>query len=182
MLAINRKIQIGVMGSSADLKYSPRLENLARQVGLEIAKSGNILVYGAEKDGGSLSTTAAYGAKEAGGLTVGITYGCGKNIFDKTGKTDIIIATGLERGGGREFVLVNSCDVIILIAGGSGTLSEAAIAYQINVPIIALARSGGWADKLSGTYLDARRRLKVVAALDPVQAVKLAIKEARLKF
>lgn len=44
-----RKFQIGVMGSAADLNYSKELEQIAFDVGKEIAESGNITVYGAEK-------------------------------------------------------------------------------------------------------------------------------------
>lgn len=172
----NRKLQIGVMGSAADLKYSEKLEKLAFEVGKLIAESGNITIYGAEKDYDSLSTAAARGAKSVGGLTVGITYGEGKDIWDKQGDTDVIICSGLERGGGREFVLVNSCDAIIIISGGSGTLTESAIAYQLNIPIIALAGTGGWADKLVGTYIDDRKRMKVIFAKTADQAVRAAIK------
>lgn len=173
-----RKLQIGVMGSAADLNYSKYIESLAFEIGKLIAKSGNITVYGAEKDYDSLSTAASRGAKSEGGLTVGITYGKGKDIWDKEGKTDIIISTGIERGGGREFVLVNSCDAVILISGGSGTLTEAAIAYQSNIPLIALIGSGGWADKLTGEYIDARKRVQVVGAKDAEEAVGLALKLA----
>ncbi|MFA5154987.1 MAG: TIGR00725 family protein [Patescibacteria group bacterium] len=179
MKASSRKLQIGVMGSAADLNYSKRLEELALTIGQEIAKSGNITVYGAEKDYDSLSTAASRGAKSLQGLTVGITYGKDKDIWDKEGNTDIIVATGLERGGGREFVLVNSCDVIIIVSGGSGTLTEAAIAYQLNIPVIALTGTGGWADKLADTYLDERQRFKIISADTPQEAVALAIKLAR---
>lgn len=165
------------MGSMADLEYSSEVENLAFEVGKFIAESGNITVYGAEKDSDSLSTAASRGAKSANGITVGVTYGKGKDIWDKEGTTDIIVVTGLERGGGREFVLVNSCDVIIIISGGSGTLSETAIAYQMGIPVIALTGTGGWADKLAGQYIDGRERLKVLAATSPKEAVELALRE-----
>ncbi len=176
MEKISRKIQIGVMGSAADLKYSREVEKIAFEVGRLIAESGNITVYGAEKDYDSLSTAASRGAKSAGGLTVGVTYGKGKDIWDKEGNTDIIVVTGIERGGGREFVLVNSCDVIIIISGGSGTLTETAIAYQQNIPVVALAGTGGWADKLANTYIDDRKRLKVFSSATPQEAVTSAIK------
>ena len=156
MTKISRKFQIGVMGSAADLNYSKNIEKIAQEVGKLIAESGNITVYGAEKDYDSLSTAASRGAKSTGGLTVGITYGKSKDVWDKKGDTDIIICTGIDRGGGREFVLVNSCDAIILISGGSGTLTEAAIAYQSDIPIVAITKTGGWADKLAGTYIDKR--------------------------
>lgn len=159
------------MGSAADLNYTSEIEKLAFTIGKLVAKKGGITVYGAEKDYDSLSTAAARGAKSAGGLTVGVTYGKGKDIWDKEGLTDVIVVTGIERGGGREFVLVNSCDAIIIISGGSGTLTETAIAYQMNIPTVALTGTGGWADKLAGEYIDERKRLKVEAAATPEEAV-----------
>ena len=135
------------MGSAADLKYAKEIEVIAEKLGELIAKSGNITVYGAEKDYDSLSTAAARGAKKAGGLTVGVTYGKGKDIWDKEGNTDVLIVTGLERGGGREFVLVNTCDAVISVSGGSGTLTELAIAYQLNIPMVAMEWSGLDADR-----------------------------------
>ncbi len=176
---LSRKIQIGVMGSASDLKYSKKLEKYAFEIGRLIAKSGNITMYGAEKDYDSLSTAASRGAKSVGGFTVGVTYAKGKDIWDKEGNTDVIIVSGLERGGGREFVLVNSCDVIIIVSGGSGTLTETAIAYQLNIPIVALVGTGGWADKLADTYIDERKRMKIISAKTPKKAVILAIKLAR---
>lgn len=173
---MERKIQIGVMGSAADLNYTSEIEKIAFDIGKNIALSGSITVYGAEKDYDSLSTSASRGAKSVGGLTVGITYGKGKDIWDQKGSTDVIIATGIERGGGREFVLINSCDVIIIVSGGSGTLTEAAIAYQMNIPIVAIAGSGGWSDKLAGQYMDDRKRFKVEVANGAEEAVGLAIK------
>ncbi|MDO8517381.1 MAG: hypothetical protein Q7S33_04635 [Nanoarchaeota archaeon] len=174
-MKMTKKFQIGVMGSAADLNYSKEIENIAEQIGELIAKSGNITVYGAEKDYDSLSTAAARGAKKFNGLTVGVTYGKGNNIYDKE-NTDILIVTGLERGGGREFVLVNSCDAIISISGGSGTLTELAIAYQSNIPMVAIEGSGGWSDKLANQYFDNRKRRKVISAKTPEEAVNQAIK------
>ncbi len=170
-----KKIQIGVMGSAQDLNYSNQLRDLAIEIGREVALSGNVLVYGAEKDYDSLSTQAAKGAKEAGGLTVGVTYGKGKDIWEQESITDVLIVTGLERGGGREFVLVNSCDAVIAISGGSGTLTEMAIAYQSNIPIIAMENTGGWAQRLSGSFIDERKRLKVEVASTAKEAVDMAI-------
>jgi uncharacterized protein (TIGR00725 family) len=168
------KKMIGVMGSASDLKYSKEIEKLAEEVGKEIALSENITIYGAEKDYDSLSTAAARGAKRANGLTIGVTYGKGKDIFDKK-NTDICIVTGMERGGGREFVLVNSCDAIICISGGSGTLTEMAIAYQSNIPIIVLDKTKGWSEKLAGEYIDNRKRVKCEIAISAKDAVQKAI-------
>lgn len=167
---LKRQLQIGVMGSAADLNYSPELERLAGEIGEAVARAGATLLFGAERDYDSLSTAAARGAKTAGGLTVGVTYGKG---FDGNLEpmADVIIVSGLERGGGRELALVLSCNGIITISGGSGTLTEIAIAYQANVPIVALSGTGGWSEKLADQFLDQRERLKVETAATPKEAV-----------
>lgn len=170
-----RKFQIGVMGSAADVKYSKKIEKIAEEIGKLIAESGNMTIYGAEKDYDSLSTAAARGAKRAGGLTVGVTYGRGKDVWDKEGNTDVIICSGMERGGGRELVLVNSCDGIIAVSGGSGTMNEMLVAYQLNIPIVVVTGTGGWADEMAGKYFDERKRMKAIAASTPKQAVEKII-------
>lgn len=178
------KLQIGVMGSAADVKYAKEIEQAAEKLGELIAQNGGILFFGAEKDSDSLSTAACRGAKKANGLTVGVTYGKGKNIWEKD-CADVIIPSGLERGGGRELVLVLACDAIISISGGSGTLTELAIAYQADIPMVALKGFGGWSDKLADTYFDRRKRRKVVEATTPEEAVKQAFelaKEYRARF
>ncbi|MAF34231.1 TIGR00725 family protein [Candidatus Woesearchaeota archaeon] len=171
------KLHIGVMGSAADLKYTKEVEQIAERIGELIAEKGHITVYGAEKDTDSLSTAAARGAKKNDGLTVGVTYGKGKDIYDKD-VTDVVVVTGMERGGAREFVLVNTCDVVIAVSGGSGTLTELAIAYQMNIPMVAVTGTGGWSEKLADQFIDGRERLKVEAASTPEEAVDKAIKLA----
>ena len=168
-----RKIQIGVMGSDADLSYSKATEKIAEEVGYWIAKKKATLLFGAEKDMDSLSTAACRGAKRAKGLAIGISYGKGLQSFDQS--ADAIITSGSERGGGRELVLVLSSDAIITIGGGSGTLNEITIAYQAGIPIVALANTGGWSKKLAGKYLDARKRIKIESAKTPKEAAEKAI-------
>ena len=175
---MKRKLQIGVMGSAADLNYSQTIETLAEEIGYLVALSGAALIFGAEKDYDSLSTAACRGAKRGYGLTVGVTYGKGLNVFEKE-NADIIIGSGLERGGGREFVLVLSCDAIIAVSCGSGTLTEIAVAYQANIPIVVLDKTGGWSERLAGQFLDARNRIKAEAATTPQQAVELAVSLAQ---
>lgn len=178
---MNRKIQIGVMGSAADLNYSKELESLAEQIGFLIAKSNATLIFGAEKDYDSLSTSACRGAKKAGGITVGITYNRGLDIFEKE-NVDVVISTGLERGGGRETSLILSCDGIIAISGGSGTLTEIAIAYQANIPVVVMNNTGGWSEKLAGQYLDARNRFKIEGVDTPEEAVKKIMALIKSKY
>ena len=169
-----KKLQIGIMGAAADLKYSDEALAFAKELGKLIAESNNILVYGAEKEYTSLSTEAAKVATKNGGITIGVAGGKSKKIFGKFRPT-VLINSGLEIGGGREFTLVLSCDVIIAISGGSGTLTEMAIAYQAGIPIIVVDKFGGWAEKLSDKYLDDRNRLKCVRVSSPKEALDKAI-------
>jgi uncharacterized protein (TIGR00725 family) len=165
-----RKYQIGVMGSAADVKYSKKIEKISSEIGEILAKKDCVVVYGAEKDCDSLSTAAARGAKKFNGLTIGVTYGSGKTVWDND-STDVVVCSGLERGGGREFVLVNSCDGIIVVSGGSGTMNEMLVAYQLNIPIVVVSGTGGWADKMADKYFDKRKRMKAISASSPGQAV-----------
>lgn len=175
-----KQLQIGIIGSAADLNYSKEAENFAKELGRLIAQSNNILVYGAEKEYSSLSTNAAIEASKYNGITVGITGAKSKNIWG-TFKPTVLIPCGLEIGGGREFTLVLTCDVIIAIGGGSGTLTEMAIAYQANIPIIVIDKFDGWAKKLSNKYIDKRNRLKCIKASTPEEALNKAIKETTKK-
>jgi uncharacterized protein (TIGR00725 family) len=171
-----RKFQIGVMGSMADLDYADEFEKIAERVGELVAERNGILFFGAEKDSDSLSTAACRGAKNRGGLTVGVTYGKGKDIMQSD--ADIIIPSGLERGGGREFVLVLGCDAVIALSGGSGTLNELSVAYQADIPMVVVRGLGGWSDKLADQYFDGRERRKVIGADTPEEAVEIAFREA----
>ena len=172
-----KKLQIGIMGSAADLNYSEEAEKFAKELGKIIGESGNILVYGAEKEYSSLSTNAAIEASKVGGITVGVTGGKGKEIWGDFRPT-VLIPCGLEIGGGREFTLVLSCDAIIAISGGSGTLTEMVIAYQANIPIITVDQFGGWAKKLSNKYMDNRKRLKGESVSTPHAAYDKAVEMA----
>lgn len=171
-----KKLQIGVMGSAADLDYKDEAVECAKELGKLIAESGNILVYGAENEYSSLSTNAAISASKNGGITVGVAGGKSKKIYGDF-KPDVLINSGLEIGGGREFTLVLSCDVIIAISGGSGTLTEMAIAYQAGIPIITISNFGGWAEKLADSFFDDRKRLKCIKATSAKEALELALKE-----
>lgn len=175
-----KQLQIGIMGSAADLKYNEDSLNFVKKIGELIAKSNNILVYGAEKDYTSLSTEAAKVATKFGGITVGVAGGKDKNVYGKYRPT-VLINSGLEIGGGREFNLVLSCNVIIAISGGSGTLTEMAIAYQAGIPIVVIDKFGGWAKKMNNKYFDPRKRVKCISASTPEEAVKIAISIAKNK-
>ena len=122
------RTRIGVMGPSA---CSTRIWNLARDVGFGIARRGGILICGG---GGGVMEAAAKGAREAGGITVGILPG---NRADQAcAYVDIPIVTGL--GNARNVINVMTSQVIIAVHGAFGTLSEIALALKCGTPVVGL--------------------------------------------
>ncbi len=85
---------------------------------------------------------------------------------------DIIVPTGLQLG--RNVVVVAMSDVVVALGGGSGTLSEMALAWQLGKPIIALTAGGGWAERLSGQAIDGRQDGVVHGASSPEAAIQRA--------
>lgn len=71
---------------------------------------------------------------------------------------DIVIYTGL--GHARNYIMAHG-QIILAIGGGTGTLSEMAMAWSKCRPIMAFA-GDGWAGKVAGVRLDERRKDKVV--------------------
>ncbi len=87
---------------------------------------------------------------------------------------DIVIPTGMQMG--RNILVVASADVVIAIGGGSGTLSEIALAWQLGKPIIGLSDIAGWGEKLSGQVLDDRHSQAIMLAKTPYEAIQTALK------
>lgn len=168
-----RKLQIGVMGSMADSALAENAKSMAKELGVEIAKRNAILVFGFEGDFDSFSTMAARGAEEHGGDTIAFIWGASKMDLGKLHSLQVV--TGQARGGGREFSLILSCDALICIGGGSGTLMEIAMAYQAGIPIVVLKNTGGWSQKLADTFLDDRQRMKILSAKNAKEAVDLIL-------
>jgi len=173
-----RKLQIGIIGSMADVKLEDLIKKLAKEVGKEIAKNNALLVFGFEGDFESVSSIAAQSAEDAGGQTIAFIWGSNKSGLEKINSLKVV--TGQQRGGGREFSFVLSCDVLVAISGGSGTLMEIAMAYQAGIPVIAINNTAGWSQKLIGQFLDDRKRQKVISANNPSEAVKLAIELVKI--
>ena len=102
------------------------------------------------------------------GMTIGVLPDYNKSSSNS--KADIIIPTGL--GLARNVILVSMCDAIIAIGGGSGTLSEIALAWQMNKMIIAIDFDG-WSGNLKSMRLDKRRLDKIFEAENAQNAVEI---------
>ncbi|QQG44003.1 MAG: hypothetical protein HYW86_04025 [Candidatus Roizmanbacteria bacterium] len=169
-----KKLQTGVIGSMGDSKLEQSLIETASELGKEIAKNKATLLFGFEGDFNSLSQIAARSAQDNGGDTVAFLWGNKQIDLGKLKSTRIV--SGQNRGGGREFSFILSCDALICIGGGSGTLMEIAMAYQANIPIVVLKNTGGWSEKLANHFLDTRQRLKIIEANNAKHAMEIVIK------
>ena len=85
---------------------------------------------------------------------------------------DLAIPTGLNHA--RNVVLVSMADVVVAVGGGSGTLSELALAWQHDKPIVCLDLGVGWSARLAGERLDSRRADRLHGATSAAEAVRLA--------
>ena len=122
---------IAVVGGSSldDATYA-----LAREVGRLLALGGATLVCGGY---GGVMEAAAEGAAGAGGLVVGILQGTDRREGNR--HLSVGIATGM--GKGRNTIIAVTCDAMIAVDGGYGTLSEVAQALNHGRPVVAL---GSW--------------------------------------
>jgi uncharacterized protein (TIGR00725 family) len=162
-----RLIQVLVIGSDGD-HCDEATYNAAREVGAQIASKNAITVTGGL---GGVMEAACRGAKEKGGMVVGIIPH--EDMSFANAFCDIIIPTGI--GFARNFITAYSADTCIVVGGGAGTYIEACVAYQKGKPIVALTGSGGTADKIADTFLDDRKTVKVMGASSPREAVEKAL-------
>ncbi len=127
-----RRPQIAVVGSS---DADPETIALAVEAGRVIASLGAVLICGGL--GGIMEATAR-GAKEKGGLTVGILPDYRKESANPN--IDLVIPTGL--GHARNIVVAASGDVVVALPGSHGTRSEVSIALKLSKVVIGLRAWG----------------------------------------
>lgn len=164
-----KKRQILIVGNNEN-GSTPELEKMAYETGLEVAKSDSVLITGGL---GGVMRAACHGAKDAGGITVGIIPQNDPSFANEY--CDIVIPTGI--GLARDFLNALSADGVIIIGGGSGTLSETCAAYMHNKPIAAIKNTGGIAEMFADKYLDHRQNVKIVGVSSPKEAVKYILEK-----
>jgi len=121
-------VLIAVIGSSS---CSAEVAAWAETVGRLLAERGAVLLCGGL---GGVMEAAARGAKQRGGLTVGILPGADPG--EANPYIDVPLATGM--GEMRNALIVRAAQAAIAIGGGWGTLSEIAMAQRIKTPVVGL--------------------------------------------
>ncbi len=153
-MANKRKPIIAVIGAG---KCSKKLRDMAAVVGKYVAEQGAVLVCGGM---GGIMEGAAQGAKEAGGMTIGVLPT--DNRADANPYIDIVIPTGF--GEARNIIVVRTADVVVAFPGKYGTLSEMAFALLAEKPVISIS---AW--KLGD---------EIIQMDDPLEAAQMAVKLA----
>ena len=162
-----RRRQILVIGHNTN-GCTPKHEDVAYRVGVEIANSKSVLVTGGL---GGVMRAASHGASDAGGLCVGVIPQDDHSLANEY--CDIVIPSGM--GLTRDFLNALSADGIIIVGGGSGTLSEVCAAYMHKRPMVAIRGLGGSVEPYIDEYLDHRKNVKIVGADTPIAAVKAVL-------
>jgi len=119
---------IAVIGGS---DVSPEIYALAREVGREVARRGAALLCGGL---GGVMAAAAQGAREAGGVSLGILPDGDR----RRGNPHLTYSLATNLGHARNLLIAHSADALIAVDGGYGTISEAAIGLKLGKPVIAL--------------------------------------------
>jgi uncharacterized protein (TIGR00725 family) len=129
------KVIVGIMGPGGNA--TPKEQEDAFELGKLVAQEGWVLLTGG-RDAGVMDA-ASRGAKEAGGLTVGIlptadTEGMSLSV-------DIPIVTGM--GQARNNINVLSSQVVFTCGLGPGTAAEVALALKDGKPVIIVGGNHG---------------------------------------
>ena len=175
-------IKIGVMGSSStsiSAEDLHRVNDLAQRLGKKIAAASCVLITG-ELDGIPGRVVEVH--NQHGGLSVGISPA--HSAAEHTAvygnppcPSTVVIYSGFGYKG-RNVIAVRSADIVILFAGGIGTLNEFTIAYDEGKVIGLLQGTGGVAD-LAQTLLDTlpvrSTGAVVIADPDPEHLVDLCL-------
>ena len=161
---MKRKPQILVIGNNTN-GCTPKHEQMAYDIGAEVAKSDCTLVTGGL---GGIMTAASHGAKDANGLTVGIIPQ--DDSSEANEYCDVVIPTGM--GFARDFLNASSADGVIIVGGGSGTLSEVCASYMYKKPMVAIRNMNGSVEQYIDGYLDHRENVKIFGADTPKEAVQ----------
>ncbi len=148
--------------------------DLALALGKEIALHNAILIDGATT---GFPFWAARGAKEAGGMAIGISPAATDHEHANVYKLpfefhDLIVYTGFGYAG-RNLLMTRSSDAVIIGCGRIGTFNEFTIAFEDNKPIGVL--EGPWAtdDIIKEIIAKAHRgNGKLIFSSDPKELVE----------
>lgn len=167
-------IKIAISGAAETQNCSKYVNDLAYEIGKELAKRNIITITGATT---GIPFWAAKGAYENGGYVIGFSPAINKKEHIEVYELPldyhhIIFYTGLGHSG-RNLILVRSGDGVIFICGRTGTLNEFIIAYEEKKPIAILVGSGGEEKYMDEIINEAKKgHDKIIWEPDPSKLVE----------
>lgn len=171
----HQKYKICVSGAAETGHCAADALDKAKELGREIVRQGAILTTGATT---GFPYWAAIGAKEAGGISIGLSPASTEKEHRERFKLpidymDMIIYTGFDYAG-RNLMLTRASDAVIIGCGRIGTLNEFTVAFEDGKPIGILTETGGIADMIQEIIERANRPQKgeIIYDADPKQLVK----------
>ncbi|MFH1246440.1 MAG: LOG family protein [Candidatus Liptonbacteria bacterium] len=168
------KYKIAVSGAAVTSHCSRDALEKAEEVGREIAKANCVLVTGATT---GVPYWAAKGAKEAGGMVIGISPAATrihhvKTYHLPTDYQDLIMYTGFGYSG-RNLLLTRAADAVITLCGRIGTLNEFTDAFEDGKVQGVLVGSGGTAELIPEILEKSKRgNGMMVFEKDPATLIK----------
>jgi len=123
-----KNIYLAVVGAGS---ASSEIYELAEAVGKEAALRGWIVLTGGL---GGVMEAAAKGAREGGGLTLGILPGGDRNQANPY--IHVAVATNMHHA--RNALIAHTADALIAVDGEYGTLSEVAFGLKLGKPVVGL--------------------------------------------
>ncbi|OGZ54781.1 MAG: hypothetical protein A3H64_02545 [Candidatus Ryanbacteria bacterium RIFCSPLOWO2_02_FULL_45_11c] len=172
------KYKICVSGAADTGHCSKDALDKAKELGRQIVTHGAILITGATT---GFPYWAAHGAKEAEGISIGISPASNEKEHVDTFKLpldymDMIVYTGFGYPG-RNLMLTRASDAVIIGCGRMGTLNEFTIAFEDRKPIGVLLEVGGTTDWIDEIIRDSHRGAdtRVVYDADPKALVEKVI-------
>jgi len=122
------KMIVAVIGGNY---CSREIAKIAYEVGKKIAQKKHILICGGL---GGVMEAACQGAKDGGGLTIGILPG--KDKTEANPFVDIPIVTAMSHA--RNAIITRTADVLIAVDGRYGTLSEIGLALATGKKVVGI--------------------------------------------
>lgn len=182
----HNKIKICVSGAAETGHCGLGALEKAKELGREIARQGAVLVTGATT---GFPLWTAMGAKEAGGISIGVSPAASEKEHVEVYKLpidymDLILYTGFGFAG-RDILLTRTSDAVICGCGRIGTIHEFTIAFEDNKPIGIFEGPWEMGNQLKDIIEKSHRpNSKVVSNEDPqklVENIISLIKEDKIK-